>query len=123
MGRKTVLVVDDDAPTRRAYAAFLVDAGFRVLEASNGGEAIFLVRTFGPDVVLMDVVMPVVGGVEAAESLREYPDTAQVPILAVTGSAGRVERARMRRACNELLPKPCSPELILSRICDLTMRG
>jgi dodecin len=77
MGRKTVLVVDDDAPTRRAYVALLVDAGFRVLEASNGGEAIFLVRTFGPDVVLMDVVMPVVGGVEAAESLREYPDTAQ----------------------------------------------
>jgi two-component system, cell cycle response regulator DivK len=118
--RKTVVVVDDHLPTREAYAALLTDSGYRVFEASNGGEAIVLVRRHEPDVVLMDVLMPVLGGVEAAASLRAYPETAGVPILAVTATAGQVEQERMRRVCDDILIKPCSPEDILSRMRQLT---
>jgi len=121
--RKIVVVVEDDAPTREAYAALLSDSGFIVFEASNGGEAIFLARRHAPDVVLMDVVMPVVGGVEAAASLRAYPDTAPIPILAVTAIAGDVERERMRHICDDLLLKPCSPDELLSRIRHLATEG
>ena len=119
MTGKTVLVVDDHAPTREAYAAFLADCGFRVLEAAHGGEAILHVHRHRPDVVLMDVVMPVLGGVETAESLRGYPPAANTRILAVTACQSRTEQQRMQAVCDDLLLKPCAPELIASRIRSL----
>lgn len=120
---KTVLVVDDHAPTREAYAAFLADCGYRVLEAAHGGEAILHVLRYHPDVVLMDVVMPVLGGVETAESLRRHGATARTPILGVTGSPSMVEQTRMRGLCDELLLKPCAPETIAARIAVLAERS
>jgi CheY-like chemotaxis protein len=117
--RTTILVVDDHAPTRQAYAALLEDCGYHVLEAVNGSEAILLVRQFMPDAVLMDIAMPVVTGIQAAESLRADPLTAGTPILGVTGSVGRVERERMAGVCNHLLVKPCSPAEILMYIGSL----
>jgi CheY-like chemotaxis protein len=121
--RKTVVVVDDHAPTREAYAALLVDSGYRVFEASNGGEAIVLARRHEADLVLMDILMPVVGGLEAAASLRADPDTAAIPILAVTATGGQVEQERMRRVCDDMLIKPCSPEDILSRLRQIATKG
>jgi CheY-like chemotaxis protein len=120
--RTTILVVDDHAPTRHAYAALLGDCGYHVLEAANGGEAILLVRQHMPDAVLMDLAMPVVSGLEAAESLRAYPATAGMPILGVTGSAGRTERERMEGVCDHLLLKPCSPDEIIACIGRLSAR-
>ena len=116
MLRKTVLVVDDHAPTREAYAALLADCGFHVLEAAHGGEAILHVHRHHPDVVLMDMMMPVLGGVETAESLRGHGATAHTPILAVTGCTSAVEQARMRGLCDELLLKPWPPEAIARRV-------
>lgn len=69
-----------------------------------------------PDVVLMDLVMPVLGGVEAAESMREYDSTARIRIIGVTACVSQKEQERMRRVCDELLLKPCAPELIAERI-------
>lgn len=122
MHEKTVLVVDDHAPTRQAYAAFLVDCGYRVLEAAHGGEAILHVHRHRPDVVLMDLAMPVLDGVETAASLRAHGPTARMPILAVTGNPSEVEQERMRRLCDELLLKPCAPETIVARIQVLAAR-
>lgn len=116
----TVLVVDDDAPTREAYAAYLLDCGYRVLQAAHGGEAILQAHMNRPDVVLMDIVMPVLGGVETAESLRAYPPTASIGIVAVTGSGSEIERQRMQKHCDVLLEKPCDPRVIASRILSLT---
>jgi CheY-like chemotaxis protein len=120
--RTTILVVDDHVPTRQAYAALLEDCGYHVLEASNGGEAILLVRQHMPDGVLIDIAMPVISGLEAAESLRAYPATAGMPILGVTGSAGRIERERMLGVCDHLLLKPCSPDEIIACIGRLSTR-
>jgi CheY-like chemotaxis protein len=116
MEPKTVLVVDDDVPTLQAYTALLQDCGYRVMEATNGGEAILCVRRSLPDVILMDIVMPIVDGLEAAESLRQYPSTANIPIIALTGRAQEVERERMQRLCNDLLLKPCPPQAIIERV-------
>jgi CheY-like chemotaxis protein len=120
--RRTILVVDDYAPTRQAYAALLMDCGYAVLEAANGGEAMLLVRQHMPHAVLMDIAIPVGSGLEAAESLRTHPATAGLPILGVTGSAGRIERERMQAVCDHLLLKPCSPDEIIACLGRLSTR-
>lgn len=116
MDRTAVLVVDDHEDTRDAYAALLERAGYRVLEASNGGEAIRVVREQWPDMILMDVGMPIVDGVEATESLRQYTETSRIPIVAITEEGRSYERERMRAACDALLVKPCSAKDLLSTV-------
>ncbi len=116
MNGKTVLVVDDHTPTREAYAAYLTECGYRVLQAEHGGEAILHFHGSRPDVVLLDLAMPVVDGVEMAESLRRYLSGPRARILAVTGCAPGRERDRMLSLCDDLLEKPCDPAAIEVRI-------
>jgi CheY-like chemotaxis protein len=115
MDRKTVLVVDDHAPTREAYASFLLDCGYHVLEAGHGGEAILqLYRHRRPDVVLMDILMPGLDGVETAASLRQRLPGTRIPLIAVTGSESVVEHHRLRGLFDAVLLKPCPPDVIAS---------
>ena len=113
---KTVLVVDDDTPTREAYAEFLQECGYDVVKAAHGGEAILHVYQHHPDLVLLDISMPVLDGVETAESLRERIPHAELRILGVTGSATGAKQARMAELCDDVIIKPCAPEEIASRI-------
>ena len=122
MHAKTILVVEDHAPSREAYAAFLVDCGYRVIQAAHGGEAILHVHRYRPDLVLMDINMPVLDGVETAESLRAHVPAA-LRILALTGCDSQVRRERMNAVCDDVLQKPCAPELITSRIQSLLGKG
>ncbi len=115
----TVLVVDDDRPTREAYAEFLRECGFQVLEAAHGGEAILHVYRHRPDVVLMDISMPVLDGVETAESLRAHG--AELRILGITGCDSDPRKERMIAVCDGLLTKPCAPEVVASRIRSLLL--
>ena len=110
-----VLVVDDDAPTRAAYAALLVDCGFEVLEARHGGEAILQVHRYRPRVILMDMLMPVLDGARTAEALRQRAMTAETRILGVT-AASDGERERMRLHCDDIVEKPCTGSEIVERI-------
>ena len=119
MKRKTVLVVDDHAPTRAAYASFLTDWGYHVLQAAHGGEAILHAHQHQPDVVLMDISLPVLDGVQVAESLRSSLPAARTRLLAVTGCSSSVERERMRALCDRLLLKPCPPEDVASHVRSL----
>lgn len=123
MTRKTILVVDDDAATRQAYVEFLTDCGYNVLQAAHGGEAIMHVYRHHPDLVLMDITMPVLDGVETAESLRERIPTADLRILALTGSESVLKRARMLELCDDVLTKPCAPEVVASRIRSLVQKA
>jgi len=123
MNPKTVLVVDDHAPTRVGYAEFLRDCGYRVLEARHGGEAILRVQGNQPDVVLIDIVMPVLDGVETAQWLRRHLASAQTRILAVTACQSRTQQERMRAVCDDLLLKPCAPGVIAERIRSLVERA
>jgi CheY-like chemotaxis protein len=117
--QQTILVVDDDTPTREAYVALLMDCGYRVLEAAHGGEAILHVHRSRPDLVLMDINMPVLDGVETAESLRNHLPSTTLRIVGLTASESRVTTERMHAVCDEVLRKPCAPELILSRVRSL----
>lgn len=119
MERRTVLVVDDDTSTRQAYAAFLEDCGYVVLQAAHGGEAIVSVYRHRPDVVVLDVAMPVLDGLETAESLRAHSPTAQTRIIAVSGCGSTHKLDRMHALCDDVLLKPCRPEVVESRIRSL----
>lgn len=82
--RKTVLVVDDNRDNRVILSTILDSAGYRVYQASDGEEAVRLVRRGGVDVVLMDICMPGMDGWQATSAIRADPETAQVPVIAVT---------------------------------------
>lgn len=111
-----VLVVDDHAPARQAYAAFLLGCGYTVLEAAHGGEAILHMYTHRPHVVLMGIMMPGLDGVDTAISLRERWPAHRTSIRAVTGSQSTVEQERMRGLCSAVLLKPCPPDVIPSHV-------
>ena len=82
-----VLVVDDDPAIRELLVDLLRAEGYRVIEAVNGAEAIDAARGFLPAVVLIDLMMPVMSGAEATHILKSDPETAAIPVLAM--SAGR----------------------------------
>lgn len=108
----TVLLVEDDRDGRRMYAEWLSQAGFRVLEAHNGLQALERAFEFSPDVVVTDLNIPGIDGFELTRRLRNDPRTRSVPVLAVTGYAAfAADPSRAQRAgCDAVLPKPCSPD-------------
>jgi two-component system cell cycle response regulator DivK len=116
-GSRTVLVVEDDAPTRRMFATFLRRRGYEVLEADHGQGALAMARRAEPGVVVLDVQMPVLDGLTTAELLKLDATTAHIPLIAVTGQIfeGGIEEAR-RYGFAEYLPKPVTPAELASAI-------
>ena len=84
----TLLVVEDEKPIRDLLASLFEDAGYRVTVAMHGGEALSLVHQEAPDLVLTDVMMPVLGGVELCQRLKRGSATKQIPVILMS-AAGR----------------------------------
>lgn len=116
LSRETVLVVDDHGDTRDAVTALLETCGYRVLSAANGADGIRLARQRKPDLILMDIGMPVMDGLTAMQMLRQDPVTAAIPVLAVTGQSLRREQEQARTLCDGYLPKPCGPDDLLHEV-------
>lgn len=108
----TVLLVEDDRDGRRLYAEWLSHAGFQVVEAHNGFQALERAFESPPDAVVTDLNIPGIDGFELTRRLRKDERTRAVPVLAVTGYAAfAADPARARRAgVDAVLPKPCSPD-------------
>ncbi|KYG05887.1 hypothetical protein BE21_37940 [Sorangium cellulosum] len=105
--RRSILVVDDHEDNRAFLRDALAPLGFEVLEAAGGEAAVALAAGRRPDLVLMDLRMPDLGGDEAARRIRRLPGLAGVPILATSASVEAAERARSASAgCDGFLPKP-----------------
>jgi CheY-like chemotaxis protein len=112
-----ILCVDDDEDGRQACVKCLVLAGYGVLEASDGEEALVLAATYLPELVLLDLLLPKLDGWEVATRLRSEPRTANVPILALSASVFPAHRARaLAVGCNEFLEKPAGPHVIRDAI-------
>src|SRR5262249_20921852 len=84
---KRVLVVEDDRFLRRACEACLHQRGFRVLVAADGEEGLRLARAEKPDLVLLDLLMPKLGGLDVLRSLKGAPDTREIPVLVLSNSS------------------------------------
>ena len=115
-----VLLVDDYADNRAMYARYLVHAGFRVDEATNGVEALDKAGALQPDLIVMDLSLPVMDGWEATRRLKANPQTRRIPVLALTGHAlGDHEREASAAGCDGYITKPCLPEDLTARIQDM----
>ena len=105
--KKKVLVVDDNEDNREILVFRLQQLGFEVLVASNGKEAIETASQAKPDIILMDLRMPVMDGWEATRALRQTEWGKNLPVVAVTAHAMEEDRRRALTAgCNEFIPKP-----------------
>jgi CheY-like chemotaxis protein len=115
--RPLVLIVEDQAELRRLYAQELSMSGFDVIEAQNGAEAISHTTAREPDVVLMDLSLPVVDGWEATRRLKSDQRTAHIPVVALTAHDGAGELQRATRAgCDWFVPKPCPPNALIAEV-------
>ena len=114
---RKVLIVDDFEDNRLMYAEFLRFSGFEVVEASNGLEAIDQARATLPDLIVMDLSLPVLDGWEATRRLKSEPRTAHIPIIALTGHALDDHSQGAKRAgCSAFLAKPCLPETLVATV-------
>jgi two-component system, cell cycle response regulator DivK len=112
-GSPLVLLVEDDCDTREMYRTYLTYSGVRVAEAPDGFQALERAHQQRPDVVVTDIAMPGMDGLELSRKLREEPPTRDVPIIALSGQAS--SRAR-EAGFNVVLDKPCMPDALLHAI-------
>jgi two-component system cell cycle response regulator len=121
---RLVLVVEDDPETRRFLVSGLTGHGFRTAEAHNGLQALEKAFAAVPDLVLADIAMPGIDGIELCRRLRADPRTHNVSILAITGYDDRHYRDRALHAgADRLLTKPCDFEALLDAVRALVDRS
>ena len=110
-------MVDDNEDNRLVFATVLAHAGYDVREAADGREAVNAARALSPDLVLLDIHMPVMSGWDAARALRADPRTAAIPVLAVSAAdlSDDVDRLRNAGFCG-FLGKPVLPSAMLRAI-------
>ncbi len=119
-GRATVLLVEDDEDNIVTVADYLTFKHFRVLVARNGREALELAPVQQPDVIVMDIQMPEMDGLEAIQKLRRTPGLTTTPIVALTALAMAGDRERCLQAgANEYLSKPVSLRQLATLIDEL----
>jgi CheY-like chemotaxis protein len=82
----TVLIIDDEIHIRRLTARMLEMAGYQVLEAASGAQALSLLEETRPDVITCDITMPGMNGFEVLEALKSQPDTAEIPVIILTAA-------------------------------------
>jgi len=113
----TILIVDYEPPILDLVRFTLEDAEVRVVEASDCVEALALARRLRPDLILLDVHMPRLDGLEACRQIRRDPALAQTPIVMLTAAGQEADRARGREAgADEYLTKPFSPLALLALV-------
>jgi two-component system, cell cycle response regulator DivK len=95
---RLILIVEDNEKNLKLVRDVLQFHGFRTLEATNGEEAVVMARQHQPDLVLMDIALPGIDGVEATRQLKAEPSTAATPIIALTASVMEADRARFGAA-------------------------
>ncbi len=116
-GPATILVVDDEEDVRRLVAFALKRSGFEVLEASNGAAAIELVQSESVGLIVLDVSMPLMSGLDVVATLRSRPGTATLPILLMTGSGDEDSVIEgLAAGADDFLPKPVRLDELVARV-------
>jgi len=117
MSAKTILYVEDNELNRKIVRDLLRRTSYRLLEAPDGAAGIAMAREHCPDLILMDIQLPKVSGIEAMRALREAPATAETPIIAITSFALSGDHQKAKDAgASAYLAKPYSPRELLVMI-------
>lgn len=113
----TILVVDDYSDNRTLLAAWLRAKGFKVVEAKNGKEGLLQANRSNPDLILMDLAMPELDGVEATRQIRQRNVFSRTPIFAISAYATHdVKADALAAGCTEVFAKPIDLESLLGKI-------
>jgi two-component system cell cycle response regulator DivK len=114
---KRILVVEDQEDNRQILRDLLGNAGYELIEAENGEEALAAIARQRPDLILMDIQLPVMDGYEATRRIRTNPDLKSVPIIAVTSYALAGDESKALAAgCDAYVSKPYSPRQLLAKV-------
>lgn len=115
--KQKILVVEDNEDNLTVLCDELEYVGYEVISAANGEEAIEKTLTERPDLILMDISIPVIDGWEATRRLKADPKTVDIPIIALTAHAmaGDAEKAKAA-GCDGYIAKPCTPDEVAAKV-------
>ena len=114
--RKKILIVDDDPITLMMLEKILLSAGYWVVQATNGKEALYIAEDYLPDLIMLDIVMPVMDGTEAMEKLEKNPRTKNIPVLFLTSLISKKEEFDNCTANRHFLSKPIERDRLLDEV-------
>ncbi len=120
MNKKRVLIVDDEWNLRKLIRIFLMSEGFEVMEAQDGQEAITAIKQFSIDLIILDIMMPVVDGIDVCKQIRETNNTPIIMLTAKRETKDKVEG--LNSGADDYLTKPFEKEELLARINALIRR-
>ncbi len=113
----TILVIEDYSDTRELLSSLLRRKGYNVVEAENGKEGVLQATNKNPDLILMDLALPEMDGVEAAEIIHRVPKLSQTPIFVISAYATEEVRAdALAVGCTEIFTKPVDVDDLLAKI-------
>jgi two-component system cell cycle response regulator DivK len=114
---RTILIVEDNELNMRLFRDVLQSAGYATLQTREGLQALALAQTHRPDLILMDIQLPEISGLEVTRWLKEDPDLAHIPVVAVTAYAMKGDEERIREGgCEAYLAKPISVAALLQTV-------
>src|SRR5438270_13446464 len=114
---KRILVVEDQEDNRQILRDLLANAGYEMLEAEDGQQALVSIAKQRPDLILMDIQLPVLDGYEATRRIKADPDLKNIPIIVVTSYALSGDDGKAHAAgCDAYVTKPYSPRQLLAKI-------
>jgi CheY-like chemotaxis protein len=115
--KKRILIVEDDPEVMKTYSSLLTSSGYEVMTASSAMPALFRVIQTPPDLILADLQMPMMNGLEMIGQFKAHEDTRGIPVVVVTGSASEESReAAFKAGCAGYLTKPIEPVEFLAQI-------
>lgn len=117
---KKILVVEDTEDNRQILRDLLGMAGYTLVEAHDGAQGVAMATEHRPDLILMDIQMPVMDGYEATRRIKADPALAAIPVIAVTSYALSGDEAKTRAAgCDGYVAKPYSPRQMLAKVREI----
>jgi two-component system cell cycle response regulator DivK len=115
-----ILVVEDTPDNRRIMRDLLTSAGYTLIEAEDGAAGVAAAVAHVPDLILMDIQLPVIDGYEATRRIKANPATARIPVIAVTSYALSGDEAKALAAgCDGYIAKPFSPRQLLAKVREI----
>ena len=112
-----ILVVDDEDDLRRLLTTLLKEAGYETIVAADGAEAVALAQEHKPDLITLDIAMPIMDGYQTFEVLKADEDTAAIPVIMITAFGMTHDRARaMSLGVRDFISKPYEPDEVALRV-------
>jgi two-component system cell cycle response regulator DivK len=120
--KKTILIVEDNALNMRLFRDILHTSGYRTLESNDGSDVLALVEEHRPDLIVMDIRLPRISGLDITKELKRHQHLSHIPVLAVTASAIKGDRERLLDGgCDGFIAKPIVLKSFLAKIEELLL--